>query len=827
MDTEKKIFVRPIIPVLFSYIGGIVTGLHVPPVPGLLWVLCGLCLFSLFAATKRRTTPFVPLVLFFVLGSWNLQSRAAPRLPPNHIANFIDGRYWHIIGTVKDPPQQRLDQTRFVVQAESLTRGEQSFSITGGVRITVQGHIESLEKGDRIACLARLKKLWNFNNPGGFDYRRHMAFRGVWASAFVSKEQLLIKLHTTDRGWIGKIAHGARAAVSELIESLPPQEARAVLKALVTGDRSEVSPRTDKTLRQIGGAHLLAISGLHIGMIATLAFFVFRVLLSCSERILLAAWSTRGAALLSAGPVLFYGFLAGMSPSTQRAVIMTMAFLIALVLERERDAINTLAIAALVILVNNPTALFHVSFQLSFAAVFSILYVLKNLSCMFKFRNPPHRGLKRLALFLVVSTTAVLGTLPVTLYYFNQVSLIGPVTNCLMIPLVGFLVVPLGLLAVVFLMVSQTVSLLLMKGALLVMQGGLMVAEQFARIPFAAVKTVTPSLLEIGLYYTLAWTLMKLGTTKRAKIAISVVLLVTLADATYWFQKRLGRDNLAITAIDVGRGQAVLIEMPGGKCMLVDGGGFYENRFDVGERIVAPLLWQKKIATVETLILSHPHPDHLNGLLFVARHFHVRELWTNEDVIQSPQHQDLLDMAKEQNIAVLGMDKLAKPQVIGDVVFEVLLPPTDFLERKKRDRWRTTNNNSLVVKVTLGRVSFLFPGDIEAEAESELAALAGEYVNSDVLMAPHHGSKTSSTARLLHLANPTVVVISSGKESPGLPHQKVLDRYKAHGCRIFRTDLHGAISLITNGTDLKVEPYLTDTLSFVHGQRVSHIPHTP
>ena len=545
MATEKtpRAFVRPIIPVLLSYMGGVITGVYVPPVPGLFWILCGAFLFSLFVTIRGRPCRFHLLVLFFFLGCWSLQSSARPNLPPNHIINFIDGKHWHIIGTVIETPQRGMDRTRFTVRAESLTRSQKSHVVTGGIRITVRGRVEDIDKGDRIACLAKLKELWNFNNPGGFDYKRHMAFRGVRASAFMSRPERLIRLHTTARGWLSGMTDRTRKAISVLLERLPPQDSRAVLKALVLGDRSDISEKPRNTLRRIGGAHLLAISGLHIGMIATLAFFVFRLLLTCSERILLAAWRNRGAAVLSALPVLFYGVLAGMSPSTQRAIIMTMAFLTAQFLEREQDTMNTLAAAALIILVVNPTSLFDVSFQLSFAAVFSILYTLTYLPCVAALKSPPRRGFKRLVLFLLISTTATLGTLPITLYYFNQVSLIGPVTNCIMVPLVGVVVVPLGLLAAATLLVSETLSLFLMKGALLAMQGGLGLADLFAQLSLAAVKTVTPSLFEIGLYYGFIWALFEFRKTKKAKIVLFIIGLVVLADVAYWCHKRHSRKN--------------------------------------------------------------------------------------------------------------------------------------------------------------------------------------------------------------------------------------------------------------------------------------------
>jgi competence protein ComEC len=196
-----------------------------------------------------------------------------------------------------------------------------------------------------------------------------------------------------------------------------------------------------------------------------------------------------------------------MSPSTQRAVIMVAVFLMALLLERERDTMNTLALAALVILVINPTALFEISFQLSFTAVFAILYVMEHFPPVTKLRRGPPALYKRLVLFLLVSTAAILGTAPITLYYFNQMSLIGILTNCFMVPLIGILVVPMGLLSVLFLPFSATIALWVMKGAAVVLEGGLGLGIFFSGWPFVAVRTVTPTLIEIALYYALAWAL--------------------------------------------------------------------------------------------------------------------------------------------------------------------------------------------------------------------------------------------------------------------------------------------------------------------------------
>ncbi len=849
---KVKVYARPLIPLLLALMTGIVADLWLPDLSGIFLASATVFLFCLLFVSKKQKSRLLPLFLFFSLGYLSLQSWTSPRLPANHVSRFADDRPWHIIGTLDREPERFPDRTRFVLKAESLTRKDVSYKASGAVRVTVRGRVDDLRSGDRVACFARLKGIRNFNNPGGFDYRRYLAFRGICTSASVSRESFVIRLHPVKTCSLGHVIDHSRQAVSSLIDkatrtrSASSQAVKAqpcanaecgmeakgsrsltgkranglngptaqrdvngIMKALLIGDRSSVTPEIKDVFNRIGIAHLLAISGLHIGIVATLAFLAFRFILARSQRVLLVAWPTKGAALLSLFPVLFYGFLAGMSPSTQRAVIMVTVFLMALLFDKERDTINTLALAALVILIISPTALFEISFQLSFTAVFAILYMLKHLPFVIELRGGPPALYKRLALFLFVSAAAILGTLPITLYYFNQTSLIGVLTNCIMVPLIGFLVVPAGLLAVLFLPVATTMALWIMKGAIVILEGGMGLAIFFSKWPFAAVKTVTPTLIEIGLYYALAWVLFNFRQTRRARPLLIGLALVVFADVGYWVNERYGRRELRMTVIDVGQGSSALMELPGGPCILADGGGFYDNRFDIGAWVVGPLLWKRKIATVEILILSHPQTDHLNGLLFIARHFNVREVWMNQEPADTRPYREFLKILSERDVRVVGLKDLVRPRMINGVRFQVLYPPVDFLKRKAEDIWRTPNNNSLVLKVSFQDVSFLVPGDIEAEAEKELISLARTTLKSNVLLVPHHGSGGSSTPEFLKCVAPDIGVISAGwKNRFGFPRQKTVKRYQAQGCRIFRTDRQGAITITTDGTHISVNPFL-------------------
>jgi len=225
--------------------------------------------------------------------------------------------------------------------------------------------------------------------------------------------------------------------------------------------------------------------------------------------------------------------------------------------------------------------------------------------------------------------------------------------------------------------------------------------------------------------------------------------------------------------------------------------------------VVGPFLWKRKIATVDILVLSHPHPDHLNGLLFIAQHFHVREVWMNLEPADTKPYRDFLEIILEKDIRVVGPQDLLRPRIINGVRFQALFPPVDFIERKTGDHWRTPNNNSLVLKVSFQSVSFLLAGDIEAEAERELAAVSCRTLKANLLLVPHHGSKSSSTPGFLECVDPEVAVISSGwKNRFGFPYSKVLKRYQTIGCRTFRTDRQGAITITTGGRHLSVKPFL-------------------
>jgi len=830
---------RPVVPLLLSMISGIVVGAWFPGHDTWMVVVVSVCAATLlFFIRKKRAPKLSPLVLLIALGYLSIQPWVAPTFPSNHVIHFMDTHQWKITGVIITSDAKHLNRQKCILRTEFLESKSKPFPVKGRIRLTVTGDAPNLSTGDRIVFWGRIRSIRNFSNPGGFDYQRYMAFKKVWGSAYVSAYKLTLIEKNSGKG-LGAIISGARHRMSNLIDQIGDKEQQGVLKALIVGDRNAISPELRKAFNRVGAGHLLAISGLHIGIIATASFLFFKWMLSHIRFFLLNAWTKKGAVILSIVPVLVYGLLSGMSPSTQRAVIMVVVFLMAFLFEREHDLINTLAMAAMMILIVHPPSVFSISFQFSFAAVLAIIYGLSRLPPLWpsgQNRTRKQKWLKaamKLYFFFMTSFFAVLGTLPLVMRYFNQVSLVGLPANVIFIPLIGFVVVPLGIMAVFIYPLTVSGALVCLKAGSAVLEYVIMIINFISGWTFAAIKTVTPNYLEIFCFYVLFWALLNLKSVQiRTPLALSkdqssqsknsiqkpvvmVALLTVLmfsADVGYWMYQRYWHDDLRVTMIDVGHGNASLLELPRGYNMLIDGGGFSDNRvFDVGASIVAPFLWQKKIRTIDSIVLSHPNSDHLNGLIYIAENFHVKNVWTNHETANTYGYQMFMETIKKNNIQLPAYNKITGVHDINGVHIDVLYPPGDFIEKKEIETWRNLNNNSLVLKISFGATTFLFPGDIKARAEYELISTAGDKLKSTVLMAPHHGSKTSSTKPFLEKVTPEVVVISSRWKSRfGLPHPLVLKRYKATGCRVLETAHNGAVSMRTDGRTLTTMPTVTE-----------------
>jgi competence protein ComEC len=261
----------------------------------------------------------------------------------------------------------------------------------------------------------------------------------------------------------------------------------------------------------------------------------------------------------------------------------------------------------------------------------------------------------------------------------------------------------------------------------------------------------------------------------------------------------------------VAQGNATLIQFPGKERMLIDGGGFPRGRFDIGKMVVAPFLFHSKIARVDYIVLTHPQADHMNGLRFIAKNFRPKEFWYNGDSSESQSFLALMEIIDSKGIKKFLPKDLRGGRNISGVKTEVLHPPTDQEARPAFLQAMSLNDKSLVLKLSYGGTSFLFPGDLERPGEEMVISNAGPLLESDVLLAPHHGSRYSCSRRFLEMVRPRICVISSGSGNyAGFPHLQTLKRLKESGCRTIRIDQVGAVRLTPEQTRIKVKSFLKE-----------------
>jgi competence protein ComEC len=517
----------------------------------------------------------------------------------------------------------------------------------------------------------------------------------------------------------------------------------------------------------------------------------------------------------------------------ERALIMIFSLVIALLLDRVRNLYHALSLAALVILLHDPGAVYDLSFQLSFLAVLGIVYAVPKWQERFLKGGPSfhlepegrwRRWLKALVLLGLTSLAALMATLPLSVLRFHLVPVMALPANLIMVPLVNAVVLPVALLGSAVFLLWHSVGIWALWFSAWLCDWFAQLVHWGAHFAGGGIYLPSPRPWELVLFYGACVGMCHLH---RARWVPRLTLALGLTLLGLWVVEGIQRHletGLRLHCLSVGNGLSLFVEGPGGGKMLVDGGGTYDDRADIGALDVAPALWHRRCLSLDRLVLSHPHPDHMNGLRFIMRAFKVGGLWDNGERPRTVGYAAFLDQAQARGLPPLRLHRGMK-WTMGDAVVEVLHPPADEQRRVGKNESSKTNNASVVIRISLDAVSFLLPGDIEVENESWLVARGG--LRSTVLVAPHHGSTSSNSEPFLDAVEPRCVVFSAGRGPRGAGHDRVVERYEKRGVRAFHTGEDGMVSFYTDGRTLRVQTFLShrdEQMEIEPGWRTVQLP---
>jgi competence protein ComEC len=667
----------------------------------------------------------------------------------------------------------------------------------GGVSISVAGGLvasaaDAWRAGRIVRMPAVLRRPARYLNDGVPDQELMLARRGLTLVGGVKSAALV---QVVERGpWFEEWAASIRAAVRRALAahvSVRDPQSGAVAVAILIGDRGALDADVEQRLQEAGTYHVIAISG---GNIAILAGLVLGVLWSTGIR---GGWAA-GAAIVV---LLAYAHIAGGGASVLRATVMAAIYLLLRTIDQRTAPKHAMAITVAIILLATPLSIADVGLWLTFGATAAILVGAARVPM------PASPWLKAPLALMLASLCAEIVLMPVAAFVFQRVTTAGPVVNMVAIPCMAIVQV-----AAMITAAAATVGLASVAGLAgwvthLGVRGLIDSAAVVDAAPWLTWRVPSPPLLLMAAYYaTLVAALLTpgRGSARRVFGVGAAVLGLWIAIAPQTLARRGGDGRLHVTVLDVGQGDSILVTLPHGRTLLVDTGGVsLRGDFDIGDRVIGPALRARGIGRLDYLAITHGDPDHIGGAESVTRDFAPLEIWDGVFVNDHQPTRELRDAAARRRSAWRTLQRGDRVE-LGGVELRVHHPPAPDWERQK-----VRNDDSLVIELRYGEVSVLLTGDIGREVERALIPTL-DLLPTVVLKSPHHGSGTSSSDEFIAALQPRVVLISSGRGNPyGHPVPHVLERYRAAGAAVYRTDRDGQIELATDGRTLDITTYNT------------------
>lgn len=829
----------PLLPVLLALLLGVLMAdwlpmIQWPSLPLLLLAgLFGLCLWR----RKDRAARWSLWALFFVLGLV-----AHPPPSPADVESFsaLDAETPLILeGRVLEVQRLSGGRNQLTLDVHKRVEQDRVLDAEGQVRLVLDGSPPS--PGLTIRCKARLSRFETAGNPNQPDPRQTLSRDLTVRRGFIAQDQWVVmypleppplQAHEAAQTLVARFdaqliqALQARETMRSALrswyrafgETHQVPEVAGLMLGLALGERSDLSEATRAEFSRSGLAHLLAISGSHFSLVAS---GVERLLLTL---LLLLPWSGRRmnapalSHFLALLPTAGYALLIGLSPSIGRAVCMTLMALTLRCGGRRVRGRVLLIFAGVVLTVLEPTALWDIGTQLSFASVLALMTLAPRLThwgnghleawlARSSLSRTQQKRLEwpfqQLWLLLATSIAATLATAPFCAYHFQNIPLVGLLANVVAVPLLGALSLPPLLVGSMLFLLGLPGANTLLELTRWVLEPGLAVASLFGNPDYFPSLEWQPDLWQAVLMGILLWGGVQLGQVRR--IALSSSLALLMLSLTPACHRVPGPAQLSVTQLNVGQGDGTVLEFPNGQVMVIDAGGLppgSRSSFEPGKKVVLPFLKARGHSRIDVMVLTHPHPDHMGGLVALARAMPVGELWLGELPNRDGSFRELVEILETRGTTIRLVSREQAIPPMGGVQMRCIHPSQDWKSRLERKKDRTTNNGSVVLELTFGEIDLLFTGDIEEAVEQQLVE-DGVLRPVEVVKVPHHGSDTSSTPAFVEALAPRVAVMGVGRDNRfGFPRREVVRRWALAGAHILRTDRDGAVELQIDGKSI-------------------------
>lgn len=780
---------RPILIALIGYIIGIIWELYlkISIAPIFIIITLAYIIYQLILKKDKEINKYMIILLLSTLIS-------------NTITIYLDNKYEHIyqtsieeqtyIGTIISDIKEGQYNNRYTINLESINANKKYKNIRLILNISSNCELK-LEYGDKIKFTGTYNQPEIQRNYKGFDYSKYLKTLKIYGTVNCKNNKIEI-LKKKNINCIKLETHKISNKIQNNIKKQFEDKEAGVLIGILLGNNQNIDEQTKEEFRNSGIYHILAVSGAHMSY----------VILGITYLLDRTNTTPRKKQILEIVGIIFFMLITNTSVSVIRAGIMGIITIGANLFYRKKDIINSVSLSMLIILIYNPYNLSSISFQLSYGGVIGIL-VLNNFYIRKLRKIKLNNKIKEIVSVILSAQTMII---PILILNFHTISLNFLLTNMLISYLIGIIII-LGFIYSFLSLISINISGFISTFLNIPLKILIFIAKFFGEMPLSKIYLTTPSVISVILYYlticisTLKYNIKDSSLNSkemkyiRIKRLLIILLTITLVFNNY-IQIPIG---LKIYFIDVGQGDSSLIVTPSNKKILIDGGGMTDtsSSYDVGKETLLPYLLNRKVKSLDYIMVSHFDSDHCQGLITVLNSIKVKNIIISKQAESTYNYKKIMETVASKKINLILVKRGDVINVDKNVEIKIIYPESKLY-------FDDINNNSIVAKLTYKNFSILYTGDIEKLAEERIVKIAKHELQSTILKVPHHGSNTSSTEEFLKSVKPQIALIGVGKNNKfGHPGEAVINRLKSMKARIYRTDQNGEITIITNGKSIK------------------------